>query len=416
MGLAEPLMKAISDLGYTEPTAVQAKVIPAALAGGDLMVSSQTGSGKTAAFLLPSLEAMLAAGVRPGRGVAEPLVIVVCPTRELAQQVAAEAISLARHTKPAVRVASIIGGMPYGRQIAQLRGAHLVVATPGRLLDLSDRRAIRFDKVQRLIVDEADRMLDLGFAEDLEAIHGLCATRSQTLMFSATFAARIMHLAERLMDAAQRIELTANHEAPPNITQTLHWADDMAHRMRLLDHWLAAPDVDQAVVFANTQRQSEEIAERLRARGFNVDAMHGGMPQAVRKRRLDSMRSGTTRILVATDVAARGIDVPSISHVINLGLPMKTEDYVHRIGRTGRAGRSGTAITLADRRDVGKIRAIEKLTRQTLQPVAIAGLEPRLSSSRAGKPALRMPGSGRPGGKPGARRPASGFSAARRPR
>jgi superfamily II DNA/RNA helicase len=417
MGLVAPLLKAIADLGYTAPMPVQQQVIPAALAGGDWMVSSQTGSGKTAAYLLPALQSLINSPVRAGRGTAEPTVIVVCPTRELAQQVASDALDLTRQTR-AVRVASIIGGMPYGKQIAQIKGANLVVATPGRLLDLCDRRAIRLDKVQCMVVDEADRMLDLGFADDLEAIHGLCRQRTQTLMFSATFATRIMRLAEHLMDRPGRIELAAMQDCPKNITQTLHWADDAAHRMRLLDHWLNDPAVSQAVVFANTQIQSEEIAERLRAKGFNANAMHGAMPQAVRQRRLESLRQGTTRILVATDVAARGIDVPNISHVINLGLPMKTEDYVHRIGRTGRAGRNGMAITLADRRDAGKIKAIERFTQQRIEASAIVGLEPKLSSARpasARRPGAAKRGAASFGKRPGGPRPLMGGADRRRP-
>jgi superfamily II DNA/RNA helicase len=259
----------------------------------------------------------------------------LCPTRELAQQVATDAINLARGIK-SLRIATIMGGMPYGKQIQAIKGASLVVATPGRLLDLFNSRAIRLDQVECLVVDEADRMLDLGFAEDLEAIDERCKGRSQTLMFSATFAPRIMSLASNLTKDAKRIELAHAGEAHANIAQKLHWADNMAHKHRLLEHLLSDPELDQAVVFASTQVESEKIADTLRANGYQASALHGAMPQAVRNRRLDSLRKGQTRILVATDVAARGIDVPRISHVINFGLPMKPEDYTHRIGRTGR--------------------------------------------------------------------------------
>jgi len=301
-----------------------------------------------------------------------------------------------------------MGGMPYGKQIQAIKGASLVVATPGRLLDLFNTRAIRLDQVECLVVDEADRMLDLGFAEDLEAIDERCKQRTQTLMFSATFAPRIMSLASNLTKDAGRIELAHAGEAHANISQKLHWADNMAHKHRLLEHLLSDPDLDQAVVFASTQIESEKIADSLRANGYQASALHGAMPQAVRNRRLDSLRKGQTRILVATDVAARGIDVPRISHVINFGLPMKPEDYTHRIGRTGRAGRNGIAITLAEHRDRVKIKAIERFTQQPMAAAEIAGLEPQNKPSfnkpnhrpgagaKRGKP--KFAGQGRPGG------------------
>lgn len=398
LNLAEPLLQATEALGFTAATPVQGKVFPAAMAGGDLMVSSQTGSGKTAAFLLPLLQKLLDANPnnKPIPSRAEPQVLVLCPTRELAQQVAADAINLVKFTK-GIRVATVMGGMPYGKQIAQVRGATLVVATPGRLLDLNDSRAIRLDKVTTLVVDEADRMLDLGFADDLEAIHSRCEIRDQTLMFSATFAPRIMELAASLVNNPTRIELAHAGDVHTNITQTMHWADNLAHKHKLLNHWLTDPTMDQAVVFASTQVESETIADALRADGYEATALHGAMPQAVRNRRLDSLRKGTTKILVATDVAARGIDVPTISHVINFGLPMKPEDYTHRIGRTGRAGRQGVAITIAEHRERIKIRAIERFTQQTLEASVIPGLEPTEKAQKSGGRDGHRGGRGAPG-------------------
>ncbi|HEY1391865.1 MAG TPA: DEAD/DEAH box helicase [Methylibium sp.] len=408
LGLAAPLLRAVADLGFEQPTAVQAEAIPAALKGGDWMVSSQTGSGKTAAFLLPVLHAILAQGLperpaRQGKGgyaprqAVAPLAVVLCPTRELAQQVAADAIDLVRGSR-GLRVATVVGGMPFGKQLADLQGASLVVATPGRLLDLSERRQIRLDAVQVLVVDEADRMLDLGFAEDLEAIHQQCAQRSQTLMFSATFAPRIMKLATQVMREPGRLELATAQDVHTSITQTLHWADSTAHKRKLLDHWLRDAALEQAVVFASTQVDADAIAEDLQQQGHAAVALHGAMPQSVRNRRLQNLRDGHIRILVATDVAARGIDVPSISHVINFGLPMKAEDYVHRIGRTGRAGRSGQAITLAEHRERHKIRAIEQFTRQPIAASTIAGLEPTPPKPR---PAHEPRFNARPGQRPG---------------
>ncbi len=390
--LAAPLLKNVAELGYTQATPVQAQVIPAALAGGDLLVSSQTGSGKTAAFLLPLINQLIEANPNssPVPGRAQPKVLVLCPTRELAQQVAADAVNLVRGFK-GIRIATVMGGMPYGKQIQALKGALLVVATPGRLLDLCDSKAIRLDDVKQLVIDEADRMLDMGFADDLEAIDKRCASRNQTLMFSATFAPKIMALANELTTDATRIELAHAGEKHANIEQKLHWADSMSHKHKLLEHILADADLDQAVVFASTQVESEKIADALRANGYEATALHGAMPQAVRMRRLESLRKGHTKILVATDVAARGIDVPRISHVINFGLPMKPEDYTHRIGRTGRAGRNGIAITLVEHRDRAKIRNIERFTQQDIVASVIAGLEPQAKPSFGG-------GGGRPGG------------------
>ena len=379
MGLAAPLLKAIDNLGFTQPTPVQAEAIPAALQGGDWMVSSQTGSGKTAAFLLPVLNAMMAGGNNSPidlHRVIGPAGLILCPTRELAQQVAQDAIDLLKNSK-GIRVATVMGGMPYGKHMAGLRGALLVVATPGRLLDLAQRRQIHLADVKTLVVDEADRMLDLGFAEDLEDINHLCQKRDQTLMFSATFAPRIMSLASRLMKKPGRLELASASDRHEQITQSLHWADNMIHKEKLLDHYLRDADLEQAVVFASTQVETDRLADALAEQGHAVAALHGAMPQKVRAHRLKQLRSGNVRVLVATDVAARGIDVPTITHVFNFGLPMKAEDYVHRIGRTGRAGRTGKAITFAEHRDRMKVRTIEALTDQRIPVAVVAGLEPK---------------------------------------
>jgi superfamily II DNA/RNA helicase len=448
MGLAQPLLSAIEALGFTTPTPVQEQAIPAGLQGGDWMVSSQTGSGKTAAYLLPLLHHLIlendtasqakdnaaaAASTAPAteggepaavvhttpgafgksarsgksgtkgssfrRAPAEPRVLVLCPTRELAEQVCRDAIDLLKQTR-GMRVAMIIGGMPFPQQIAALQGAHIVVATPGRLLDLENKRSIRLDSVRSLVVDEADRMLDLGFQEDLEAIHDLTSARDQTLMFSATFAPRIMELAETMMTEPGRIEVGSAQEKHQDITQSLHWADNYDHKRKLLDHLIRDTAVEQAVIFVSTQIDSESLSEELEAEGHSVAAMHGAMPQFLRQRRLRGLREGKVKILVATDVAARGLDVPTISHVINFGLPMKAEDYVHRIGRTGRAGRSGIAITLADHRDRFKIRDIERYTQQPIQAIEIPGLEPKAQPKRGGSD--RGDRGGREGGRGGA--------------
>jgi superfamily II DNA/RNA helicase len=374
-------------------------------------VSSQTGSGKTAAFLLPVLHTLLAQqaaaeaaeraeydqavadalakGEAPPKRAkrkdptnprnfkaATPGALVVCPTRELAQQVAHDAIDLVQHCR-GLRIANIVGGMPYQLQIAKLQNADLVVATPGRLLDLQRSMQIKLDQVQFLVVDEADRMLDLGFADDLAEINQLTIDRKQTMMFSATFAPRIQQLAARVMRDPQRVTIDNPQEKHVNIQQKLFWADNAQHKRKLLDHWLRDTTINQAIVFASTQIECDGLANDLQQDGFSAVALHGALSQGLRNRRLMALRQGQVQILVATDVAARGIDVPTISHVFNFGLPMKAEDYTHRIGRTGRAGRDGLAVTFAELRDRRKIFDIEAYTRQPIKPDTIPGLEPQ---------------------------------------
>ena len=457
LGLAPELLAAVRDLGFTSPTTVQLKTIPLAMrvdggeqAYNDLMVSSQTGSGKTAAFLLPVLHTLLqqhqaqaraqseeweqkvaqaqARGEEPPKRPkrknpthpsnfkpATPGALVLCPTRELAQQVAHDAIDLVRHS-PGLRIANVVGGMPYALQIAKLQNANLVVATPGRLLDLQRSNQIKLDQVQFLVVDEADRMLDLGFADDLAEVNQLTIKRRQTMMFSATFAPRIQQLATRVMRQPQRVQVDAQHAQHVNITQSLFWADNPQHKRKLLDHWLRDTTIDQAIVFASTQIECDALAVDLQQAGFSAVALHGALSQGLRNRRLMALRQGMVQILVATDVAARGIDVPTISHVFNFGLPMKAEDYVHRIGRTGRAGRDGLAVTFAEFRDRRKIFDIEAYTRQPIKAEVVPGLEPQQRAERPRDfdgPRRGAPGGGRFGGR-GA--PAGGRSFDRAPR
>jgi superfamily II DNA/RNA helicase len=421
LGLAPELIQAVKDLGFTQPTTVQLKTIPLAMQGVstdgnsarfvDLMVSSQTGSGKTAAFLLPVLHTLLkqqeqaeakahadyeqavadaaAKGEAPPKrakrkdptnprhfSAPTPGALIVCPTRELAQQVAHDAIDLVQHCR-GLRVANIVGGMPYQLQIAKLQNANLVVATPGRLLDLQRSMQIKLDQVQFLVVDEADRMLDLGFSDDLAEINQLTVDRKQTMMFSATFAPRIQQLAARVMREPQRITIDSPQEKHANIKQVLFWADNAQHKRKLLDHWLRDTTINQAIVFASTQIECDGLAHDLQQDGFDAVALHGALSQGLRNRRLMALRQGQVQILVATDVAARGIDVPTVTHVFNFGLPMKAEDYTHRIGRTGRAGRDGLAVTFAELRDRRKIFDIESFNRQPIKAEVVPGLEPK---------------------------------------
>jgi superfamily II DNA/RNA helicase len=377
LGLHDTLLKAVEDAGYTQATPVQAAAIPAAIAGSDLMVSAATGSGKTAAFLLPALQRLVTSEKRavPGGG---PRILVLTPTRELSMQVT-KACELYGRTLKWLRTASVVGGVPYGAQLRAIRGAlDVLVATPGRLLDLTKSGRLDLARVEVLVLDEADRMLDMGFIEDIRAIVAATPETRQTLLFSATLDGDVAKLARQLMSEPERIELATQRDRHEGITQRLHWADNRNHKERLLDHLLRDPTIDQAIVFTSTQRDAERVAALIEASGHAVAALHGGMPQSQRNRTLTGLRHQRLRVLVATDVASRGIDVPTISHVINYGMPMNSEDYVHRIGRTGRAGRTGLAVTLAEHADLHKIRGIERFTTQRIPVATVEGLEPRL--------------------------------------
>jgi superfamily II DNA/RNA helicase len=431
LNLDAHLVRALSTAGYTEPTEVQLRAIPPALAGADLMVSSSTGSGKTASFVLPALTRVLAARQQPRlpaaaapaprgerRGFvppAGPRILVLAPTRELALQVARAASDYGRFV-PGLRVATVVGGVPYGAQLRALSGPlDILIATPGRLMDhMASGKAV-LANVEMLVLDEADRMLDMGFIDDIHHIAQALPAKRQTVMYSATFGGHVGRLAQDLLRDPQRVAVDSHTDTHADIEQRLHWADDGAHKNALLDHILTERGVDQALVFTSTQRDADWLADRLGEMGHRVAALHGGMPQGRRNRVLHGLRTRDLRVLVATDVAARGIDVPTISHVINYGLPMKAEDYVHRIGRTGRAGRSGLAVTLAERRDVGMVRRIEQFTTQDIPHAVVVGLEPKRPAperfaTRMGRPAGRPgahPGS-RPGGRPGFGGPRSG--------
>jgi superfamily II DNA/RNA helicase len=403
LGLHEALIRALDAAGYATPTSVQAAAIPPALGGTDLMVSSSTGSGKTAAFMLPALARVLAARATssdsrvpatrtdsdapPAASRREarrertrptgPRVLVLAPTRELAMQVAKAATVYGREV-PGLRVATVVGGVPYPLQIRALKGPlDVLIATPGRLLDHLGAGKAVLDHVELLVLDEADRMLDLGFVDDIRTIAAQLPAGRQTLMTSATFGGHVGELARGLMRSPQRIDVASHTDVHADIEQRLHWADDAAHKDALLDRLLVSADIDQALVFTSTQRDADILADRLAGAGHAVASLHGGMPQGRRNRVLRGLREKHLRVLVATDVAARGIDVPTISHVINYGLPMKPEDYVHRIGRTGRAGRSGLAVTLAERFDGGMIRRIQRFTTQAIPVATLPGLEPR---------------------------------------
>jgi superfamily II DNA/RNA helicase len=383
LGLAAPILEAIVAAGYTEPTAVQAQAVPEALAGRDLMVSSQTGSGKTAAFMLPALQLLTVPHPLPGNG---PRVLVLTPTRELSMQVTRATETYGRNLRR-VKTVSIVGGMPYPVQNRLLKmGVDILVATPGRLLDQMNSGRVDLSRLQLLVLDEADRMLDMGFSEDLDAIVSKTPAKRQTMLFSATMEPGIVRLASAMLRDPVRISVDNQQTPHLNIEQRLHLADDMGHKNRMLDHLLRDVDMKQAIVFTSTKRAADDLAQSLLQSGFSAGALHGDMKQSQRSRTLQSLRSGGLRVLVATDVAARGIDVQGISHVINYDLPRQAEDYVHRIGRTGRAGRQGIAVSFVGIRDRGVVRTIERFTAQAIPLSVIPGLEPRPRSASSPSP------------------------------
>jgi len=417
LGLHPSILKALTEAGYEKPTPVQEQAIPAAMQGNDLLVSSQTGSGKTAAFMLPALHRFAnsesgentarttnqekqrarARGERPRFTPAQPRMLILTPTRELALQVTSASEMYGAHMRR-VRIVSILGGMPYPKQLQLLgKNPEILVATPGRLIDHMESGKIDFSQLETLVMDEADRMLDMGFIDDIEKIvQGTPETR-QTMLFSATLDGVVGNMARRITHDPKVIQIANASTKNENILQFVHFVDDQSHKNRLLDHLLRDASMDQAVVFTATKRDADTIADRLNIAGFSAAALHGDMHQGARNRTLDSVRRGRVKVLVATDVAARGIDVPTITHVFNYDLPKFPEDYVHRIGRTGRAGRSGMAISLVSHSEGMNIKRIERFTKQPIPVNVVEGFEPKKAA-----PATRTnrkPGNWKPGDK-----------------
>lgn len=366
------ILSALNTEGYETPTPIQARALPAALAGRDIMAGAQTGSGKTAAFLLPTLQRLTKRSELAGKG---PRALVLAPTRELAAQVEKNAQAYARNMKW-FRTVTVVGGSSFGQQIRALsKPVDLVVATPGRLMDLMGSGKVDFDRLEVLILDEADRMLDMGFIDDIETIVAALPESRQTLLFSATWDGAVGKLARKLTQNPEVIEIERVDDQG-KIEEQLLYCDDKNHKNRLLDHILRDANIDQAVIFTSTKAMTEVIADELYEKGFAANCLHGDMPQGWRNRTLMDLRKGRCKILVATDVAARGIDVPTITHVINYDLPKQAEDYVHRIGRTGRAGRSGLAVTFAEVNEYVKVHKIEKYIGRKLPEMAVEGMEP----------------------------------------
>jgi superfamily II DNA/RNA helicase len=387
LNLHPTILRAVLEAGYNTPTAVQAQAIPPALEGRDIMASAQTGTGKTAAFTLPALNLLATPHALSSRG---PRILVLTPTRELAAQVNEAARKYGKYIR--ARTVSIVGGMPYPLQNKLLsQPLDILVATPGRFIDHMERGRIDLSRLQMLVLDEADRMLDMGFMPDVERICEALPKERQTLLFSATLDG-IMHIGKQFLNNPITLQVAGQKEKHANIEQRLHFVDDMTHKNKLLEHLLIAPDMNQAIIFTSTKRHADVLAEDLYAAGHKTAALHGDMTQGARNRTLTKLRQGDVKVLVATDVAARGIDVQGISHVINYDLPKFAEDYVHRIGRTGRANNKGIAISFASNMDRHLLRKIEQYTGQKLDAAVIEGFEPK----RAIK--TEAPSSGRRGG------------------
>ena len=364
--LSEPLLRAIGEKGYTDPTPIQQQAIPPVLEGRDLMGCAQTGTGKTAAFTLPILQLLAAEPRTKGRRTIKALVLT--PTRELAAQIDECCRDYARYTD--IRHCVIFGGVNQRPQVDALqKGVDLLVATPGRLLDLIGQGYVTLDTIRFFVLDEADRMLDMGFIHDIRRILPLLPERRQTLFFSATMPESIAALAAKILRNPVLVTVTPPASVVETIAQTVHFAEK-AEKSQLLIDLLSASDAQQVLVFSRTKHGADNIARMLKRAGIRSEAIHGNKSQGQRQRALGDFKSGKVKVMVATDIAARGIDVSELHTVINYDLPDAAETYVHRIGRTGRAGRSGVALTFCSQDEHAKVRDIQKLTGRKLAPVS----------------------------------------------
>ncbi|PYD88320.1 DEAD/DEAH box helicase [Massilia timonae] len=371
LGLIDQIVRTLDALAYHTPTAVQEQAIPAVLAGRDVMAAAQTGTGKTAGFTLPILQRLARSGT-VGSNAVRALILV--PTRELAEQVH-ESVRTYAEGLP-LRTMVAYGGVSINPQMMALRkGVDVMVATPGRLLDLQRQNAVRFNEVKTLVLDEADRMLDLGFARELDGLMKLLPKKRQTLLFSATFSDQIRALSNQMLRDPVRIEATPRNTTVAAVKQWIIPVDKK-RKPELFVHLLERHDWTQVLAFARTRKGVDELVSLLEAKRITADSIHGDKPQPARLRALERFKAGEVRVLVATDVAARGIDIDDLPAVINVDLPIVAEDYVHRTGRTGRAGATGEAVSLVCADEVEQLAAIEVLTRQALERVEEPGFAP----------------------------------------
>ncbi len=404
LGVAEPILRALSAENYTKPTPIQAKAIPALLAGRDLLGIAQTGTGKTAAFGIPLLQKLSIGHVPPQPKQAKALILA--PTRELAVQIEESLRTYGKFLN--LKMTVILGGVNQNTQVKNMsKGVDILVATPGRLLDLVQQKFVRLDAVNTFIVDEADRMLDMGFIRDVRKLVAFIPKQRQSMLFSATMPDDIARLVHEMMNSPERIEVAPQGKTADRVEQKLYYVP-MPQKRQLLSHLLKDAAMDKVIVFTRTKHGANRVAEHLARTGVVAEAIHGNKSQNARQRALEMFKTGKARVLVATDIAARGIDVDNISHVINFELPNEPESYVHRIGRTARAGAGGMAISFCDSSEREYLRDIEKLTRNKIEAVAheLPELtaeqkaqmeEPRRAHGhhRGGKPGGHKPGGGR---------------------
>ena len=375
LGLSPALLRALVDQGYTAPTAIQSAAIPVALAGRDLLAGAQTGTGKTAAFALPLLERLFAANTNaPANAKRKPRALILTPTRELAAQVHDSLRAYAKHVR--MFSTTIFGGVSMGPQMDALRrGVDVLVATPGRLMDHMERRTVDLSGIEILVLDEADRMLDMGFLPAIKRILGVLPKQRQTLLFSATFADEIKQIAAQFMRNPAEIQVAARNSVAATITHRVHPVEATRKRDLLL-HLLAADSRRQTLVFSRTKHGADKLCKFLDQSGLRTAAIHGNKSQNARTKALKEFKSGKIIVLVATDIAARGLDIDQLPIVVNYDLPMVAEDYVHRIGRTGRAGAEGLAVSLVAQEDVRLLRDIRRVLKQDIAIENVAGYEP----------------------------------------
>ena len=385
LGLSADLLRSVADQGYGSPTPIQQQAIPVILQGQDLLASAQTGTGKTAGFTLPLLQRL---STSPGNGKRAPRALILTPTRELAVQVGESVKTYGKYLP--LRTAVVYGGVKIGPQFKQLRqGVDVLIATPGRLLDHVNQRTVDLSCVDILVLDECDRMLDMGFIHDIRKIMGTLPASRQTLMFSATFSRPIQQLASTLLNNPAQIEVAPRNTTAERVEQVVHPVD--RHRKReLLSHMIGFHGWEQVLVFTRTKHGANRLAEQLAKDGLKTAAIHGNKTQAARAKALKDFKQGRVRVLVATDVASRGIDIDQLPYVVNFELPNVAEDYVHRIGRTGRAGNEGRAISLISDDELHLLGRIEQLLKQRLERDIVPGYEPSFSMkapAAAAKPA-----------------------------
>jgi ATP-dependent RNA helicase RhlE len=386
LGLSAELLRAVSEQGYSEPTPIQAQAIPAVLKGGDILAAAQTGTGKTAGFTLPLLQRLNA--VEPGQGRRPVRALVLTPTRELAAQVG-DSVACYGKFLP-LRSTIIFGGVKINPQISALRkGVDILVATPGRLLDHVNQKTLDLSQVEILVLDEADRMLDMGFIRDIRKILALLPKKRQNLLFSATFSDDIKRLADSLLVAPTLIEVARRNTASEQVEQTVHLIEKSRKR-ELLSHMIGSQNWQQVLVFTRTKRGANRLAQQLEKDGLKSTAIHGNKTQGARTKALADFKSGRARVLVATDIAARGLDIDQLPHVVNYELPDVPEDYVHRIGRTGRAGREGKAISLVSSDEKKQLRDIERLLKRAITQEVIPGYEISTINKPTARPAPQV--------------------------